>query len=255
MKKPHVGVSIIGVSLSLITSANAGLIFSDSFGYPNGSLVGQGGWTETSGGGVNPIQVNNERVSLAGAGQDAGHALTVPNTPGTSFYIGMDVKLSVAKDAGDYFLHVTSGSGFYDRLWAKKNDSSTFFLGLSPGGSATPTYGTTPLSQGQDYRIVIAHSFGGSADALALFVNPSGPGDTPYASASGGALAAAVSAINLRQGDGAKAPTFELDNLAVTDNFLEAVPEPSTYLAGCFSAGLLAMTFRARNARSMSGKA
>jgi hypothetical protein len=238
MKNPQEAVYVAGVLLSLITSAHAAVVFSDNFAYPNGNLVGQGEWVETGGAGVNPIQVNSERVALAGSGQDAGHALSIASTPTTSFYIGVDLNLAAAKDAGDYFLHVTSGSAFSDRICAKKSDASTFLLGIWPGSTTSPMYGAVPLNNGQDYHLVIAHDFGSASDKLSLFVDPTGSGDIPYVTGSRDKLGA-ISAINLRQGADSSAPFLVLDNLTVSDTFLQAVPEPSTYLAGAIAVWLL----------------
>ena len=251
----------------LLAAANlqATPLFSDSFSYPDGPLLGQGGWTITGTSVVNPIQVASGAVVLTTTGQDAYSAL--PGGPitladGSSLYMGLDINVtSVANTSGDYFLHwsVTAGntSTFPDRLYVKDSGTGGFLLGWA-GSSGANVYGTTVLSYGTSYRVVTAYNvFNGAAnDTGAIYetltTSPFDPvlaNNTAYLTsgwiAGSEASPETIAEVNLRQGT--SGPLLTLDNLDASQTWSEAaaftaIPEP-----GCLSLlggfGLLAWHF------------
>lgn len=240
-------------------------VFSDSFGYPDGALLGQGGWTITGTSVVNPIQVSSGQVALTTTGQDAYSAL--PGGPitlgdGDNFYIGLSLNVSAAQATGDYFLHWTPTVGntslFIDRLFVKSSGSGYVLGWLETAGGtlAVPSYGTAELSFDTAYRVVVAyHNVAGTLnDTGALYVNPFTDvsvelNNTPYVTKSWTSTSPeneTVAALNLRQGTASSAPTLTLDDLNASKAFSEVttftpIPEPSALsLLGGF--GLLAWT-------------
>lgn len=252
-------------ALLLVANTHATVLFSDDFSYPNGALLGQGGWTITGSSVVNPFQVSSGRTALTTTGQDAYSALPggiATIADGSSFYIGVTINLSAAQATGDYFLHTTPTVGnttaLLDRLYAKSSGTG-FVLGwleTAGGAAANPVYGTTDLSFGTDYRVVIAyHAVSGTLnDTGALYVNPfadlvNEAGNTAYVTKSWTSTSAEnlnVAALNLRQGTAGNAPTLTLDDLNASQTFSEvatftAVPEPTT--AALAGLGLLVAGF------------
>jgi hypothetical protein len=244
-------------------------VFSDNFNsYSAGNLVGQGPWLQTSTATATPIQVASGRAVLGTSGQDVyaalpGGAITLAD--GNNFYIGLNLTVTSAQAAGDYFLHWTPTAGntslFYDRLYAQSSGTG-YVLGWMESTTSTsipalPVYGTTVLSFSTDYRVVVAyHDVAGALnDTGAVYVNPfSDPvnegGNTAYLTkttwTTANAENEAIAALNLRQGSGSAAPALTVDDLNASTTFSDVttftqvpVPEPTSLsLLGGF--GLLA---------------
>ena len=248
----------------LLAAANlqATPLFSDSFSYPDGPLLGQGGWTITGTSVVNPIQVASGTVVLTTTGQDAYSALPggpVTIADGTSLYMGLSIDVSAAQATGDYFLHFSTSVGntsiFPDRFYVKSTTGG-YLLGWA-GSSSGVAYGTTVLSLGTAYNIVTAYNgiAGLANDTGAIYVNPTDPilaNNTAYATfAWGGGTEVSpdvIAEVNFRQGTATSAPTLTADNLVVSQTWsdmVQAVPEPTSLsLLGGF--GLLSWFLRRR---------
>jgi hypothetical protein len=233
--------------LAAATAVQASQLFFDNFNsYLAGNLVGQGSWLQTGSIATNPLQVNSGRVHMT-TGQDAnanfGAFTLVDNT---TFYYGATINLTAATAAGDYFFHVgtvpADSFNFYGRIFAKTSGAG-FVLGymeVSGGTPAnTPSYGTTELAFGQDYRVVVAYNVvpGPTSDTASVYINPADlqvqANNIPYVTDLtwyGNAETNYFGTINLRQGGGTTAPTLDIDDLAVGTAFADVavVPEPST---------------------------
>jgi len=244
-------LSLLAVaSIAVCHSALATVYFSDNFdSYANGNLVGQGPWLQTGSVATTPVQANNGAVAVGNTGQDIYAPLISPTTinDGASLYIGLDLSVSAAQSTGDYFLHWTptvgNSSVFQERIWAKSSGAG-YVLGYTTT-AGTAVYGSTVLTLGTDYRLVLNYTgvAGPANDTLAIYVNPSDTtteaNNTAYLSGGfvgTGSETNAVAGINLRQGSAANAPTETVDNLNVATTFGEAavftVPEPSSIALG-----------------------
>jgi trimeric autotransporter adhesin len=237
-------------------SLQATALFSDSFTYPDGNLVGQGPWLQNGTSATTPIQVLGGKAMIGTSGQDVNAALSSPFSlvDGSSFYIGATINLSAAQATGDYFLHwspATSSTIFISRVEARSSGAG-FQLGYveTSGTGASLTWGTQVLNFNQDYRMVLSYNVvaGGVNDTADLYVNPTDNlvqgNNTPYLHDtwdSATAETVTLGAVNLRQGTAANAPTLSLDNLDVTTTFTEAatftsVPEPTSLsILGAFA--------------------
>lgn len=230
-------------------AANAQVLYSTNFNapaYSNGGLIGQDGWLITGTSVINPITVTAGTVALASTGQDVNRPFLPAVTTG-SIFLSADITLSAANTAGDYFMHLSDGgnSNFFARLYAR-SATGGFQLALTTSSGAATSYGTTVLSFGTTYTILARYDFvaGAANDTGALFVNPTtafGLGDTAYVAAqTTGADAASISAVNLRQGAAANAPTAVVDNISVS-----IIPTPAT--ASLLAVGGLLAARRRRN--------
>ncbi len=236
-------------------------VFSDDFGsYTPGNLVGQGTWAQTGSSVATPIQVASGKAVLGTSGQDAYSPLPggpVTLADGGNFYIGLTLNVSSAS-TGDYFLHWTPTVGdtsiFIDRLYVQSTAGGYLLGWAETSGGTTPSYGSTVLSLGTDYRVVVAyHDVAGTAnDTGALYVNPftdpvNEAGNTPYITKSWTSTSAeneTIASLNLRQGTASSAAGLSVDDLDASLSFSDVttftqVPEPASLsLLGGF--GLLA---------------
>lgn len=252
-----VAVGVIGV-FGAFKARGATVLYSTDFNaptYSDGAIntntdtttAGQAGWINTSGGGTNNISVANSTtngtVSLTTAGQDIRHLFA--STGAGSYYLKVDITVSTAQTAGDYFLSLGDGSTniFNGRTYIKS--SATGFVMALGTSTGTATYGTTVLAFGTTYTILVRYDLiaGAANDTGALFVNPSnddGTGDSAYVAATNvGTDATAMAGVYLRQGAAASAAGLTLDNLSVS-----YIPEPSSVLLGAL--GLLPLLRRKR---------
>lgn len=233
--------SAICAVLAIAPAARASVIFSDSFAYPDGNLVGQGPWVQQGTTTTNPVQLSGGQVLLGTSGQDVEAPLSTAITSG-SIYYGADIDVT-ASGSGDYFLHTRStGSSFAARLYAKTDPNGGYDLGLGLT-SAAASYGATALTLGQTYHVVVRYDFvaGTSNDTAALYVNPADAldqtNDMPYVTAvqtAGTGDNSSSNNIDFRQGGGnTAAPTVTVDNLVVSTDFASsaasaaATPEPT----------------------------
>ena len=252
-------ILLAGATASLvgISSSYGATLFSDDFSYPNGNLVGQGGWVQTSST-ASPIQVAGGAAALGTSGQDIYSPLvsSLSLSAGPSFYYGLALNVSAAQATGDCFVHFTPTAGdsisFFGQTFIKSSGAG-FVLGYLEVSGGTVNYGSTVLSFNTNYRLVVAYNnvSGPLNDTASLYVNPSDPrvegNNTAYLTdtwTSATAEPTAIAALNLRQGTATSSPTLTVDFLSAGDAFSAAgsfspVPEPSTW--ALFGAGVIGL--------------
>ena len=216
--------------------------------YSDGVLLGQDGWVASSGTGTNNLTVANSAtdgtITLAATGEDLRRLFTPAQTTG-SVFLSADINVATAAATGDYFIHLGDGStsNFYARTYIRSSGAG-FVMALGTSSGAV-TYGTTVLSFGTNYSLLVRYDInaGPLNDTGALFINPitvDGTGDTPYVAATTvGTDATTIGSVSLRQGGASNAAGLTVDNIAVF-----TVPEPATALLG--AVGLLGLLRRRR---------
>jgi hypothetical protein len=243
--------------LLLATSGlRATVLFSDTFTYPNGNLVAQGGWVQTGASATTPIQVTGGRAVLGTSGQDVNAPVGPFNlVDGSSIYLGATINVTSAQTTGDYFLHWAPSSGstiFESRTEIRDAGGSGFNVGLIQTASATISWGSGVYSYGQDYRIVVGYNSvtGTLNDTGDVWMNGTHEVAGAVWTPSVNAEPTVLGSINLRQGSATAAPALSIDDLNVATTFAEVaiftpIPEPTSLsLFGGF--GLLAWFLRRR---------
>jgi len=261
-------LTALALTISLIAFpfagvANGDIVFEDNYNN-NGPLLGTtpgvgGVWTLNNSL-VNPLTVTGNILGLMNNGQDAYGAFSnaVPNSAGNGVYSGLDINISAAQAAGDYFFHLSDPVGtnsFFNRLFARSSGAG-FQLGIvdTSGTGSTVSYGSGVLNFNQNYRVVTSWSFvaGTQNDVFSIYVDPTDPNQAGNTAYLGGHVWTStsvqeplnVSSVNFRQGSAANAPTLTTDNLTVGTTFAEAarlvVPEPG--MAGLALFALVGMT-------------
>jgi len=266
MKKTLFGTLAFMVVLTTSQAANY-LTVDFSTGYVDGNLaglsanaVGQNGWAQTSSAATTPIQYNSTlgAAVIGTSGQDIYKAFTTqaPKTDGTSLFARLDFKITAVQAPGDYFFNVSdpvgTASNFYGRLFAKAAESG-FILGIqtTSGTSSATVWGSSILDLNQSYTAVVAWDFVGGAlnDTMAVYVNPLSDNrsnltaevTSNWLSTTGVEPASAISAVNLRQGNAANAPTVNATYISVGSTLGDVgiIPEPSSSMLMVLGAGAL----------------
>jgi hypothetical protein len=227
-------------------------LFSDTFTYPNGDLVGNGGWVQTGTIATTPIQVASGSAVLF-TGQDVQTPVSYTLTDGTPFFIGATINVQSAMPTGDYFLHWSTApqsSIFVSRVEIRSSGAG-YNVGYveTSGTGASLTWGPTEYSFNTDHSIVLQYNpvTGTVNDTADLYVDGTLELSDTWGSQS--AESTTLGTLNLRQG-AANAPGLHVDNLILATTFAEAyaftqVPEPTTLsLLGGF--GLLALLISRR---------
>jgi PKD repeat protein len=223
------------------TTRSASLIIS-SFGFYDdfntfgaGNLVGQSNWVQYSTQTGAPLQLSGGKVAIAGGQttdtQDAYK--NFPLTSNTVFYgLTLTVTSAVNSTSASYFTALytsNNATGFANfRLTAKAGDANltNFVLGgRVTGQSGDPyTFGTTALSFGVQYRVIIQAPLGYAN--LLIYVNPTSANlasQTAYANnpIGTGTVPASVGSFIISQYGTASVPTdgLSIGKVVVSDSF------------------------------------
>jgi hypothetical protein len=264
---------------AVATPAQATLYLNENFStYASGNLVGQNGWTQLGPMGTLPLQVAGSSVVVPSAqsadNQDAwkdntAGSIPAPGVGTTSIFYGLDLTVQNAPFIGpggfinpSYLTAVYTGagaSGFANlRLSAEDNSTNvpgTYVLAARiTGQTGNPfTVGTTPLTYGTPYNVVVEADMvaGAGNDTLEVFVNGS-----PYLVnlIGGGSDPTGIGSLVISQFGSPVSGNVgaTIGGVRMADNFAEAagVPEPSTLmLTGLSLIGLLTWPRRGRNRR------
>jgi hypothetical protein len=190
-------LALMGIAASLITT-QASSIFSDSFNYPDGSIVASSGgiWIANSGSTSGLCLVSNQTLIVSSSrGEDIAHQLGsiyTTNGPVTALYASFTLKCTgLPTAAGTYFTHFTGTnvfglSGFRARLWAATTNnaggatdtSGNFYLYMvnSLGSTTNGGQWTTALATNVTYTIVTKYVL--ATGSSTLWINPSSESDT-----------------------------------------------------------------------------
>ena len=239
MRKIAFALLTLGLVVAAAPSMAANLVY-DSFSYPNGNLVPNGGWANYSGAAVD-IQVVGGQVTGGAIGNPANddHILFAAQPLTAKTYACFDVSIPAVAAAPKaiYFAALKDGgaSNLVSRVYVLPLSNGGWTFGLSHS-STSATAGVVPwtaaLSYGTTYRIVI--NYDPVAKSSTMWVNPTVESD-PSVTISNSAIAAlAVSGFGLRQSNSASTlPTspvytgtadwnWVVDNVGVGQSFVDA---------------------------------
>ena len=227
----------LGFAFAATPSMSAPLVF-DSFTYPNGDLVPNGGWANYSGATVD-VQVSGGKAVVTPINANDDHIL-FPVQPLTGkTYACFDV--TVAQFAGQpkpvYFAELKDAG-------AANLVSRTYVLPLAAGGwtfgishsTTSATAGVTPwtaaLSTGVTYHLVI--NYDPNNKTSTLWVNPINESSASVSNTNAAIAALAVQGFGLRESTTAStlpaSPPYtgtadvnvSVDNLGIANNFSDA---------------------------------
>jgi PKD repeat protein len=206
---------------------------SDFRTFASGNLVGQQGWTQLGAVSSLPVQVTGGQAGFPG-GQTANDQTAYENFTQTNETVFYGLTLTVANapntNGVPYFAAlytITNGGGTaIFRLAAESPDSAktNYVLGvrISPSASDPYTFGTTGLSYGTQYRVIV-EAVAGATNAI-VYVNPTSSNlgaQTPYAQDAFATTFLSVGSFAISQLDSGTIPGDGglIGMVAVADNF------------------------------------
>lgn len=235
MKKATTAVMVALATLALGASlAPAAQLLTEPFNYPNGNLVGQGGWTAHSAGGSFPAQVSGLAATLqqgAGSREDLNTPFVGQGNQATTyacFIVTVTHTAPVVAGSSDYFAHflpTANPTFFRTRIYVVGVAAGTgdYTLGLSATSGGVTQIWPTPLAYGTSYRVV--SSYNGLTGETRLWVNPTLESDFHLTDVVLAAAGENVNAYAFRQSSGVGVAQ-RIDNLVVS-NVFEPCDQPT----------------------------
>jgi endonuclease/exonuclease/phosphatase family metal-dependent hydrolase len=218
-------------AFQFVTLAGATVLFSDSFDYPDGSLitVSAGTWAHHSpaGSATGEVMVAAGRLRLAATNREDVQALLSGQPYGAAgttnvFYAGFRVRFSsLPGPGGAYFAHFkdSSATGFRARVWALTGGAAPgkFRLGISSASSSAIS-ATNPVDLSLDTDYLVVTRLVNSNSLGTLWINPAAESD-PGISTAEGASTFTVVAFAFRESSGEG--TSSIDELRVGTSFVD----------------------------------
>jgi endonuclease/exonuclease/phosphatase family metal-dependent hydrolase len=225
------GLAVLSLRCALVCSAS--IIFSDSFDYPNGSIVtNSGGVWATHSGITGQVQVASTRVLLSQTNtEDISAQLAgqpYPATTNISLYAKFTVNFAaLPSGAGTYFAHFkdATASGFRSKVFATTNGVPTGFFRVGIGNvtNSNSAVISSNLNLNTDYILVTRYTPSNATSTL--WLNPSDESDAGVV-ATDTASTLTITSFGLREslsgGDGMG--TLFLDDLQCGSSFDDLVP-------------------------------
>lgn len=211
-------------------------LISEGFNYPNGNLVGNGGWANFSGTGTDIQVVNGRAVGDMNAAPDDSRTFAAQTGV---LYTCFEVVINnptptTAPILNHFYILAASASTFFGRVYvAPVGSGGAWTLATSwssvAAGAAQVTLWNTPLTYGTRYYVVV--KIDPVAKTSTMWVNPSSEASTSVTN-TGTLSAAAVTMVGLRQSSSAAVSdnvtpgsakwTFSVDNIGVGTSFVDA---------------------------------
>jgi len=228
---------MLAVSVLLIAGfAIAAIIVSDDFSYPDGSLVGNGGWVNHSGVEGDLMVVNGQAVVEHGAPSEDANLPWTPNAGGDLFYTFDfsvdDLGEPVSGTDNEYFAHfMDDGFGFRGRMdIVPPNGGGDYTVGLSTIGSTADVIYPTDMTYGVTYNVIVEYNQTGNFSRL--WIDASADTDVFIAGNDEDDPGTSIFGFALRQSDSTMNETIRVDNLVVSDDCADV------FSAGCGTVGV-----------------
>jgi len=193
--------------------ARGDLVFSDSFTYPDGNLVGATGspWNAHSGAADEPVVVQDGKIQISRSLTQDVNADDLPGAPFTSagpitvLYAGFSTRFTALPSAGSYFAHFNASSNMRGRLWATTNgatSSGVFRLGTTSASGTLPIEAIHPaqLELNTDYLVVMRLNV--ASGETRIWINPGSEESESAASTDVPGTFPSVSTFAFRQNTG-----------------------------------------------------
>ena len=224
---------VAGAVFAAATPAQADVIAFDNFGYPDGSLVPNGGWAHHSGNSGDLLVSGGQVMVQHGVPSEDANLAFAP-VPGMIFYginfMVADLGHPYSGTDNEYFAHFRTGFDFSARLdVVEALGGGDFSVGIASDESVADTIWPADLSFGVSYRAVVGYDQDANIAMLwidaTVFTDPSilgedrpDPGDS-------------VTSFALRQSDSSENELIRVDGLVLGTTFEDVVskiPAPAS---------------------------
>jgi trimeric autotransporter adhesin len=232
------------LSISLVASLHAQLLFNEDFAGAAGTALTSANWLLSGTTTTNPLTIGSPGLTFTGhPASGVGNALPMANTgqdlyrsfsatSSGSVYLSFLVNVSAVL-TGDYFIALSpsaSQTNYYARLHVKSSGTGYVF-GINKSNEVTggAQFGSTVCNLNTTYFVVVKYTFAGTAtdstnDPINVYVFASGANiATEPATAEISAYVASskndavdLSFVTLRQGSNTAAPTLIIDAIRVS---------------------------------------
>ncbi len=218
---------------SVLATAQAGVILSDTFSYPDGSLVGAAGspW-KTFTGTAGQVDVVSGRVHLTAA-ETEGVSAPVAGAPYAfgALYASFTLNLKTLPTAGGNFFaafNTNGSSNFRARVFVLTGGAAPgkYRVGIATAAASAVAVIATDLTPGVDYQLVVRYNNSAAAGPTStLWLNPCSESQTVNCvTASDTPPSASVTTFALRQATGIG--DLQMDNLLVGTVFSDVASIP-----------------------------
>jgi len=231
MKRVLTYLTCIAV-LSFTSSVQGDVITFDNFNYPDGPLVGNGGWTNHSGTAGDLLVSSGQVVVQHGTPSEDANLAFSPVSG--NIYYGLDFSVSssgqILGTDNEYFAHFRDGNNFAARLdVVPALNGGDFTVGIASDESTADSIWTTDLVFGTTYRAVVRYDQ--DLNIAELWIDAVTSSDTSILGEDRADPGDSVVSFALRQSDSDLNETVFVDGLVVGTTFedvVRAVPEPTT---------------------------
>ena len=223
---------LLAVSVLLIAGvAIAAIVASDDFSYPDGSLVGNGGWVNHSGA-IGDLLVSGGQAVVTHGVPSEDATLPFPANAGGDLFFSFDFSVD---DLGapysgtdfEYFAHFKDdGFGFRGRMDVQApTGAGDYTVGISSIGSTADATYPIDLTYGVTYNVIVEYNQTGNF--ARLWIDASADTDMFIAGTDEVDPGTIITGFALRQSDSAMNETIRVDNLVVSDDCADI------FSAGC----------------------
>ena len=218
------------VSLFIASGVSATVLVDEDFNYPDGPLVGNGGWANHSGVLGDLLVVGGEAVVQHGQPSEDAH-VDFPPTAGGNIYFGIDFWVvdpgaPIPGSDNEYFAHFTDGGtfNFRGRLdVVPAPGGGDFSVGISSISSTADAIWPADLTYGVVYRAVVCYNQ--DTNIAQLWIDPTAYTDPSILGTDQPDPGDSIAWFALRQSDSDLNEAVHVDNLLVADDFNEVCPE------------------------------
>lgn len=221
--------------LFFAANASAAVVAFDDFSYPDGSLVGNGGWTNHSGTVGDLLVSSGQAVVQHGIPSEDAH-IAFGAVAGAIYY-GLDFSVDdpgspIPGTDNEYFAHFTDGGtfNFRGRLdVVPATGGGDFSVGISSISSTADAVWASDLTYGTTYRAVVKYDQ--DTNQAQLWIDAVLETDTSILGNDEADPGDSILWMALRQSDSDLNETVRVDNLNVGTTFSDVVnfiPEPAS---------------------------
>jgi hypothetical protein len=233
-----IAITLLALCLTAIAVAPAGAasLLAETFSYPDGNLVPNGGWTTFSGS-TDITLVSGVANGASSKSADDSRGFAAQSTTAKTYWC-MNLNVPSSQTASTVhvafaFLMDAGTTNFEGRLYlVPAPGTGKFQLGISPGSCNSPCFPALwPGTLNMDQSYVVTVSYDASNASSELWVDPSSESDVKVSTTvfSGTApLNTAVEKFGLRQGaaptgySGSNNWVWQVDNIGVGTTFNDA---------------------------------